>query len=225
MGLFDASTIIYKLLAVPGIIFAFSFKGLAQSYVSKKLGDPTPEAQGRLTLNPLAHIDIIGFICMIIFGFGWGKPMPTNSRFYKNVKRDRAIFCLSGPVGLIVASFGLTGLAALLSAIFSKLGLYNSVISAIWMIFYYAALYPLYLATFYLLPLPGLDGYNLVTNFLPYSCNEVLYKIERYSMFIFLGFILLCDFTNLADYIYAPSGWLFSIFNSLWSGLWGIIIR
>ena len=218
---FDSESIVYeiilKLLAVPGIILAFTFKSFAQALISKWLGDPTPEAQGRLTLNPMAHIDWFGLLAMILLGFGWHKPMPTNSRFYKHPRRDKAIYSVSGPVALVLLSFVLTSL----SVLFSFLAVRNQetdlgIFTIFHLLFYNASAYPLFLAVFYMLPLPGLDGYNLITSFTPYSWNEFLYKVEKYSMFIFLGFIILMCLTSLSTYLYLPATLLYNFFEGVW---------
>lgn len=202
--------IISLLLSIPGILFTFTLKGYAQAFVAKKLGDPTPENQGRLTMNPMAHIDLIGFICILLFGIGWCKPVQTNSRYYKNVKRDSAIQILSGPVGLIVGGFVMAfffELFFILNARFS-----NVVFTYLSTVFDLAMICPLRFAIFYLLPLPGLDGYNLIVNFLPYKYNRILYSIEKYSMFIFLAFILLLNYTSLSMIIFWPADQMANLF-------------
>ncbi len=214
--------IILKVLAVPGIVLAFTFKGFAQALVSKWLGDPTPEAQGRLTMNPMAHIDWFGLLAMVVLGFGWHKPIPTNSRFYKHPRRDRAIYSISGPVALVILSFVLTSL----SVLFAYLAAGNQetelgVFTIFRLIFMNASSYPLFLAAFYMLPLPGLDGYNLITSFTPYSWNEFLYKVERYSMFIFLGFIILMRITNISSYLFLPANLLYKFFEGVWMSVIG----
>lgn len=216
------------LLSIPGIVFAFTLKGYSQALVAKKLGDPTPEAQGRLTMNPMAHIDLVGFICLMIFKFGWLKPVNTNSRYYKHVKRDKAIQILSGPVGLIVGAFIISFFYVLVRYI--GLLLYPVVPEVVSKVFgylisilMYATMYPLFLAVFYLLPLPGLDGYNLIANFLPYSWNKVLYNIEKYSMFIFLGFILLMRVSSLGFFIQLPADLMYFGFTKLWDIVLGLI--
>ena len=84
----DINTIITKVLMLPGIIIGLSFHEFAHAWVSDRLGDPTPRRQGRVTLNPLAHIDWMGFICLVLVGFGWGKPVSIDPRYYKHRRRD-----------------------------------------------------------------------------------------------------------------------------------------
>lgn len=210
------SYIINILLSIPGVMFTFTLKGYSQALVAKKLGDPTPENQGRLTMNPMAHIDIIGFICILLFRFGWCKPVQTNSRYYKHVRRDCAIQILSGPVGLVIGGFVMSLFYVLTARLFIAFP-ESTILEYIAAVFSYAAAFPLYLAIFYMLPLPGLDGYNLIANFLPYKFNSYLYKIEKYSIFIFLAFILICDYTPLGNLIFLPANVLIKLFTDIWS--------
>ena len=215
--------LIYMLLSVPAVIMSFTMKGFGQALVSKWLGDPTPKENGRLTLNPLAHINWIGFAFMVLFGFGWTKEMPTNSRYYKNYKRDTVLYCLSGPLALIAMGFVmsffyvLTVLLIQNPASFVEQGGYRIyTLNYISRAFLYLSLYPMLLAAFHLLPLPGLDGYKIITTFAPYRWNTFFYKVERYSMFIFIGFILLMQLGNLGYYIFYPARALFNGFTDLW---------
>lgn len=211
--------LIDMLLSIPGILFTFTLKGYSQAFVAKKLGDPTPENQGRLTMNPVAHIDLIGFICILIFHFGWCKPIQTNSRYYKHIKRDSAIQILSGPAGLIVGGFIMSFFYVLFGILHSRFmdsSVLGDVLYYLAGVFQYATLYPLLFSVFYMLPLPGLDGYNLIANFLPYKYNRALYNIEKYSMFIFLAFILLMNYTQLSIIIYRPASWMFNLFTYPW---------
>ncbi|MBE7065556.1 MAG: site-2 protease family protein [Ruminococcaceae bacterium] len=220
--MFNEAYLIAKLLTIPGIIFAFSLRGYAQALVAKKLGDDTPEKNGQLTMNPIAHIDIIGFLCILILGIGWGKPVQTNSRNYKHIRRDMTIQILSGPAGLVFGGVALSFFYALVW----YLNIYVFDIEAL----EYLATILLYgsgvcitLANFYLIPLPGLDGYNLIVNYLPYKVYRKLYTIEKYSMFIFLGFILLIDYTSLRSILFAPADITIGLLDTLWNTLFGLI--
>ena len=86
------------ILMIPGMLIAFTFHEYAHAYVADKLGDKTPRFQGRLTLNPIAHIDPIGFIAVLIFSFGWAKPVQTNPSAYKNYHKDDLKVSLAGPI-------------------------------------------------------------------------------------------------------------------------------
>ncbi len=204
------------IISVPGVILAFTVKGWAQAYAADKLGDPTPRNVGRLTLNPMAHIDLIGFLFILLFHFGWTKPVPVNTRNFKNIKRDNAIFILSGPVGCILAGI----IASFTAAVFrSMIGWNTEVMYYAYLIFSVAESICISLAAFYLLPLPGLDGYNLIANFLPYKYYRKLYNIERYSNYIFMGFILLIYFTKLSSIIFWPANQFILLLDRFWQFL------
>ncbi len=217
IDLFSPTALIGMLISIPGIIFAFTAKGFGQALVSKWLGDPTPENNGRLTMNPINHIDWIGLACMIIFHFGWTKPMPTNSTYYKHYKRDTVLYCLSGSLTLVATSFLISMIYVPLNLLYLKNGAESQVLYYISLLFYYAQYYPLILAIFYLLPLPGLDGYKIITTFTPYKWNSFLYKVERYSIFVYLGFIILMRLTNLGEIIFYPASLLSSLFTTIWT--------
>ena len=93
------------LLSIPAVIIALIFHEIAHGFVAYKLGDPTARAMGRLSLNPLKHLDPIGTLCMIFFRFGWAKPVPINTRFFKNPRRDMAITALAGPLTNFLIAF------------------------------------------------------------------------------------------------------------------------
>ena len=216
--------LLLKLLSIPGVIFVFSFKGFAQAFVAKKLGDDTPERDGKLTLNPMAHIDIIGFLFILLIGIGWCKPVRTNSHNYKNLKRDSAIQILSGPVGLIVCGFifaFLTSLTLFLSQFMLKMSFYK-IIAYLIIIFESGMSISLSLAVFYLLPLPGLDGYNFIVNFLPYKYYRKLYTIEKYSSLIFFIFIILIEFTGVLDILFVPANMMMNGFTLFWNMIFNL---
>ena len=100
-GLYDILT---KVLMLPGIVIGLSFHEFAHAWMSDKLGDPTPRRQGRLTLNPIAHIDWIGFLMLLIAGFGWGQPVQIDPSYYKNRRRDEFLVGIAGvTMNLILA--------------------------------------------------------------------------------------------------------------------------
>ena len=90
------------LLCLPVIMLALSFHEMAHGYVAYKLGDPTARNLGRLTMNPAKHLDILGFLCMLVFGFGWAMPVPINTRYFKKPKRDMLLTSIAGPVSNIL---------------------------------------------------------------------------------------------------------------------------
>ncbi len=234
MALFSGNAgsdyLIGKLLIIPGLIFFFSFRGFFQAWTAKKLGDDTPANMGFLTMNPLAHIDLIGFICMILVGFGFGKPIQFNSRNYKNIKRDGAIQILSAPLGGLIVAFIMFfcyELCVLIGYHSNLLG--NNTFEMLLLVFYLAFQLSISLTVFLFLPLPGFDSYRLIANFLPYKHYRKLYTIEKYSLFIFLGFIFILQAPGIGDalslyLIDIPSAYLSRIISAPWRFLFGLFV-
>ena len=92
------------LLTIPGLLIAISFHEFAHAYAADKLGDDTPRRQGRLTLNPMAHLDPVGCFLLLFAGFGWGKPVEIDGRYYRNPARDTMLVALAGPVSNFIQS-------------------------------------------------------------------------------------------------------------------------
>lgn len=171
------------LLTLPGLILALTFHEYAHARMSDKLGDPTPEAQGRLTLNPFAHLDPLGTFFLIFAGFGWGKPVQIDERYYRNPTRDTMLVALAGPVSNFIQAiiwFFVYGAMVVFGNVENQL-----VITFAYVVFY-AAMINLSLGVFNLLPLPPLDGSKILRYFLHGKAREVLYTIERYSTIILL---------------------------------------
>lgn len=182
--------IIDKVLALPGLFMAIIFHEVAHGYMAYKLGDPTAKNAGRLTLNPLKHIDLIGFIFMLIFRFGWAKPVPVNSMYFKNRKRDMILVSLAGPFTNFLS-------ALILSLIISVGIIRNKIILQILII---AIWYNIMLGIFNLLPFPPLDGSKVVASLLPTKYEYYFYKNQRYLNLILIILIL----TNYIDRILSP---------------------
>ena len=153
--------IVDQLLILPGIIIGLTFHEAAHGYVSHWLGDPTPKLQGRLSLNPMSHIDPIGFIALFFCGFGWGQPVEINPAYYKHRRRDEFLVSIAGVVTnliiAVLASFAIKGFCSLVDW-----QLYG-VNEIIFYILYYIVAINLVLMVFNLIPIPPLDGFGLVT--------------------------------------------------------------
>ena len=100
-----SSYLISLLLTLPIILLSLSVHEASHAWMANKLGDPTARNLGRLTLNPFKHLDLVGFICMLLFGFGWANPVPVNSRYFKKPRRDMALTAAAGPLSNIVLGF------------------------------------------------------------------------------------------------------------------------
>ncbi|OGC38406.1 hypothetical protein A3K42_01005 [candidate division WWE3 bacterium RBG_13_37_7] len=165
-------------LALLSLVLSIAIHEFSHAFVAMKLGDFTAKSLGRLTLNPLAHIDGLGLALLVFFGFGWGKPVPVNYYNLKNPKRDSALISIAGPVSnLMLAAF-----LALLLRIFP----FGTILSAF---FYILISYNVLLAIFNLLPIHPLDGFKVVYGLLPPSLALQWMEIERFGPVILL-FIL-----------------------------------
>lgn len=152
------------------------------------LGDPTAKRMGRLSLNPLKHVDIFGLVMMVVARFGWAKPVPINPRYFKNPKAGMAVTALAGPVSNILlsalAAFGYTVSA------FYALMLDQMALQYVADFFYYVFYLSAGLAVFNILPIPPLDGSKVLFSILPEECYWKLMRYERYGMFLLMGLLL-----------------------------------
>ncbi|MCP4159784.1 MAG: site-2 protease family protein [Deltaproteobacteria bacterium] len=173
------------------VLFAFvvglTIHEFAHSWAALKLGDNTPRETGRLTLNPLKHIDPFGFLLLLVAGFGWAKPVMINHGNLKNPKRDDLLISLAGPFSNLVFAFILTAVYKLIlitiplnSAVYS--GISTTFTSFIWM--------NLGLFVFNMIPIPPLDGSHVITNFLSERNTNAARSYQRYGSFILIGIIL-----------------------------------
>ena len=191
-------------LMIPCVLLALTVHEVAHGFAAYKLGDMTARNEGRLSLNPLAHLDPIGTIMMLFVGFGWAKPVPINSRYFKKPKRDVAITAAAGPFANLVTAFVATLLGnAVLRFMPEEVWmefLYDGKLSVLilaYTFFDMLAMLNVGLAVFNLIPLPPLDGSNILVAFLPANAAAKYLKIRYYTRYIFLGLIAL---SYLADY-------------------------
>ena len=195
--------IISFLLSVPIIILVLSVHEYAHGIVAKKLGDPTADSLGRLTLNPLKHIDPIGFLMFLVVGVGYARPVPINSRYFKKPRRDMALVGAAGPLSNLAM--------ALIFMIFIKIFHVSlpylaqttvdwlpTALGYLYNILYLGVFYNLAFMIFNLIPVPPLDGSRILYAFLP---SKALFWVQRNEQYFFwgvLGIFVICSFLNVS---------------------------
>lgn len=188
-----------QLLMLPGIVIGLTFHEAAHGYMSAWLGDPTPRLQGRLSLNPLKHIDPIGFLCLFFAGFGWGRPVEINPMYYKYKRRDELLVSLAG----VVTNLAIAVIAMVLyknMPNFTFLANIPSLWYAIAYVLYFTISINIVLMIFNLLPVPPLDGFGVVTQLFNLSKYSWYYKLYDNGMLILMILIVL----NITDKIINP---------------------
>ena len=186
------------LVQIVGIAVAISVHEFGHAYSAHLLGDDTAKMYGRMTLNPAKHLDIMGSIAMVIFHIGWAKPVPVNPNNFKNYKIGNTIVSLAGVTANIIT--------AIICILINKyVNMY-----AINLIAQYVIVYNVGFAAFNLLPIPPLDGWGVISSFIPYKYNELVYKYESMSSIIFLALII----TGAYSFFVSP------IINIIWKILY-----
>lgn len=196
------------LIMLPGILVGLSFHEFAHGFVSYKLGDPTPKIQGRLTINPMAHIEPVGFIALLLCGFGWGIPVSIDPTYYKHKRRDELLVSLAGVVmNLIIAVVFAFFIRLLLAAGIDGSDLGDILIR----IFVQVAIINLVLMIFNLIPVPPLDGFGIITQIFDLRKYDWYYKVYNNGFYILLALIVF----GVTDKILSPAV----------SAIWGILCK
>lgn len=196
-----------KVYILPGIIIGLAFHEFAHAWVATKLGDDTPKLQGRVTINPLSHIDPIGMIALLFVGFGWGVPVEINPRNFKKPRRDELLVSLAGVVMNLILAVIFTIVLKIFITVVGYSG--DTMIQIVGDIIFYIIYINLVLMVFNLLPIPPLDGFNILTE---------LFDLKRYSWWYAIydkGFIILM--------IFIVFGFTRRILTPTIGFLWGIL--
>jgi len=182
LALLQSNPLIF-LVVFLGLIMALAFHEAAHAFASNLLGDDTAKREGRLTLNPLAHLDLVGTLALIFFRFGWGKPVPVNPNNFKNPAVGNLMVALAGPTMNLTIAVILAGIARLSGS--------NELVQAV---FEAVIFINILLAFFNLLPIPPLDGSKILGLFIS---QEAYYELERFGPFILIAFIFFISATSL----------------------------
>lgn len=205
----------YIILLAPPILLALSFHEFSHGWVANKLGDPTAKLAGRLSMNPLVHLDPIGTLMIFLVRFGWARPVPVDPRYFSKPKRDMLLVSVAGP--------GANMILALLSGLLLRLfhgGVFNffphNILQPLYLMVKFSLQINLALAIFNLLPIPPLDGSKILYGILPPKYDHIFNSLERYGGFVLMGLILfgmLSGISILGAFIYP--------FVNFFSGIFG----
>lgn len=192
-----------SVMLVPGML-AIVCHEVSHGYIAWRFGDPTARMLGRLTLNPIKHIDIIGTLMIFIIGIGWAKPVPVTYENLRNPKRDMIWVAAAGPITNIllatVSAFLLRGIVAI-GSLAASASPVSMLVEPLVMMLSFSVYINLLLAIFNMIPVPPLDGGRVLMGLLPYRQAAYVSRIEPYGMIII---IVLVFFTNLFSYVISP---------------------
>lgn len=199
--IFTSEGLITFLYTLPALLLSLSIHEFAHAYTAYKLGDKSQKAMGRLTMDPFKHIDIMGFICIALLGFGWGKPVMIDDRQFKNRSRDTMLVSLAGPVSNILLAI----LFTLILKILVVTGIIVPVISTnaggiLLNMLILTIQFNIVFAVFNMIPIPPFDGSKVLRHFLPYKWKQKFNLLEVYSFYIILIFLI----TDIGAYIIMP---------------------
>lgn len=192
LNLFSPQRWMSMLLAFPGIITAISFHEMAHGLAAESMGDNTAALQGRLSLNPFRHLSLLGTLSMLFLGFGWAKPVPVNPNNFRNRKMGIILVSLAGCLTNLLLGF------ISLAIYYLCAPLNNSLLETI---LYYMAFYNVLFAVFNLIPIPPLDGSQILEVFLPYNAQRFMQQYSNYGSII----LLILIFTGVFSYIITPA--------------------
>lgn len=203
------------LLTLPGVIVAITFHEFAHAFIADKLGDDTPRRQGRLNLNPLSHIDPVGFFMLIFAHFGWGKPVeinPANFNRKRSMSAQEALVALAGPVMNLIIAIVLTIILFAITT-FAPTFILSTTGMLIGITLQMAISVNIGLGVFNLIPLPPLDGSKILMHFLPYNAKTWFENNAQIFYFIFIALWV----TNLISYVISP------VINIVSTGIYSMV--
>ena len=194
-------------LLIPVLLFALVFHEFSHGWVAYKLGDPTAKHQGRLTLNPIAHLDPFGSLMILFVGFGWAKPVPVDSRYLANPRVDMMKIAFAGPASNL--------LLALISGILIRITGYMGPLTSMLILF---TQINISLAVFNIIPIPSLDGSQIFSGFMIRKNPNLVMQLQLYGPQILMGLILFGMFTGVSI-IWAFMRPFVSLFMFLFAGM------
>ncbi len=211
---FGINTIMSLMARVFVVFCTLPIHEYAHAYVATKLGDDTPRLKGRLTLNPLAHLDVMGALMIFLVGFGYAKPVPVNPRRFKNLRAGMALTAFAGPLSNIIMAI----IFMLLANVFNVAMIYTNgmIVTQVAMLFFtFAAQINVSLAIFNLIPIPPLDGSKIISLFIPAKYYYKILQYERYIVLVVFALIVFgvldIPLSFLSSYAMQGISWLTSL--------------
>lgn len=204
--------ILALLLSLPGLLLALSLHEFAHGYAAYKMGDSTAKLDGRLSINPLHHLDPIGALCLLLFRFGWAKPVPVNPYNFRNHKAGIIVVSLAG----VVMNFLVALVFAFIQVIMLRYLPLNNLTQFLRDIVTYTISMNIGLMCFNLIPIPPLDGSKVLLEFLPYRFRQAFYNLERYASIILMVALLTNALSPVLTRMY---GFVYNIIYSVVLGL------
>ncbi len=175
------------ILLLPVLLFALVFHEFSHAWVANKLGDPTARYSGRLTLNPMAHLDPFGSLMILFVGFGWAKPVPVDTRYLSNPRVDMMKIAFAGPAANLLLAF--------VGGTIIRTGIFDGTITMMLILF---TQINIMLAVFNMIPIPPLDGSQIFSGFMMRKNPELVHKLQMYGPQILLGLIMIGYFTKIS---------------------------
>lgn len=195
---FDINAVLRQLIIqVPPLLFALTVHEVAHGYIAYRLGDPTAKNAGRLTMNPLKHLDPLGVLAFIIMKIGWAKPVPVDPRYFKNPQKDMLLVALAGPGSNLVLAVASAIIARVLVSLnilpmFILQPLVGMLVASVWI--------NIMLAVFNCIPIPPLDGSKVLMGLLPPDAARSYAKMERFGFLLLLALF----YTGIISQIIMP---------------------
>ena len=203
------------LLSVPPILLALSFHEYAHGWMAYRLGDPTAKHEGRLTMNPLAHLDPLGTMMIIIVHFGWAKPVPVNPMNLRDPKKDMLWIALAGPVSNVIMAAGLGLILRIMIGMGMRVD--GSFLGYFQYMLYFAVMINLVLAVFNMIPIPPLDGSKILFGLLPTEYEESYLRFQQFGPMVLLGLVVINSYFGIPIFSVLITPFV-SVFSSLFVG-------